>query len=68
MKILCVLLPHFRLNCEIMRHPGLQNQPAVVFSGSSSRRSVLDFSPGLEGLRPEMSLEQAVALHGISSF
>jgi DNA polymerase-4/protein ImuB len=64
MKILCILLPHFPLVCEHLRQPAIKGRPALVFSSSSSRRTLFDFSPGLEGLTPGMPLERAIALHG----
>ena len=64
MKILCILLPHFPIMCETIRRPAINQRPALVFNSSTSRRTLLDFSPGLEGLAPGMPLERAIALHG----
>jgi len=64
MKILCILLPHFALACELQRRPGLEGRPAVVFTPGPGTGRVLDFSPELHSLEPGMPLEQAIALHG----
>lgn len=61
MKILCVLLVHFPWRCEVRRNPALEGRPAVVTYTSGSRRLVLDWSPGLEGLHHDMPLQQAIA-------
>ncbi|MFC2004844.1 hypothetical protein ACFLUY_01325 [Chloroflexota bacterium] len=63
MKILCVLLPHFPLKCEILRNPDIAAHPAVISYGTGSRKLVLDYSPGLEGLQPDMLLQQALVRH-----
>jgi DNA polymerase-4 len=63
MKILCVLLPHFPLMCEVRRNPALGGRPAVVTSAAGSQKLVLDYSPGLDGLQPGMPLQQALARH-----
>ncbi|OGO30318.1 MAG: hypothetical protein A2Z29_09635 [Chloroflexi bacterium RBG_16_56_11] len=63
MKILCILLPHFAMLCEAGRNPALRSGPALVVSTSGSRKLVLDYSPGLEGLQPGMSLQPALSRH-----
>jgi len=63
MKILCALLPHFPLRCEIMRHPDIENCPAIITCGDGSRKLVLDHSPELEGLQPDMPVQQSLARH-----
>jgi DNA polymerase-4 len=64
MRILCLMLPHFPWRCEVRRCPALENHPAVVTYTSGSRKLVLDYSPGLDGLYPEMPLQQALSRHG----
>jgi DNA polymerase IV len=63
MKILCVLIPHFPLMCEVRKYPALGGCPAVVTSTVGSQKLVLDHAPALEGLRPGMPLQQALARH-----
>lgn len=64
MKILCILLPHFPLMCEVRDHPDLRGKPAVVTRAEGSQKVVLDFSPELEGLQYGMTLQQALARYG----
>lgn len=63
MKILCALLPHFPVRCEILRRPGIESCPVVIASGDGSRKLVLDHSPGLEGLKQGVPIQQALARH-----
>jgi len=60
-RILCVLIPHFPLRCEILRYPDIKNCPAVITYGSGSRKLVLDYSPELKDLRRDIPLQQALA-------
>ena len=64
MKLLCVLLPHFPLRCEILKKPELENRPAAVTYSVGSQKLLLDFSPGLTGLERDMPLQQALSRHG----
>lgn len=64
MRILCVLMPHFSLMCEVRRNPALKDCPALVTRASGSQKLVLDWSPGLEGLQRDMHVQQALAHHG----
>jgi len=67
MKVLCVLLPHFPWRCEVRRNPAIKDRPALVLQprdAAGSQKMVLDSSPGLEGLQPDMSLQEALARHG----
>ncbi len=61
MKILCVLLPHFPLRCEILRNPSINNHPVIISHGTGSKKLVLDYSSGLQGLQRDMSLQQGLA-------
>lgn len=67
MRVLCVLLPHFPLRCEILRHPEIENSPMVITSGEGSQKLVLDYSPELEGLQQNIPIQQALARYGIAS-
>jgi DNA polymerase-4/protein ImuB len=64
MKILCILLPHFPLRCEIRRHPDLQSSSIIITHAEGSQKLVLDYSPELEGLQRNMPLQQALSRHG----
>ena len=64
MKILCVLLPHFPLRCEVRRHPEIKDGSAIVTYAVGSQKLVLDYSPELEGLQRDMPLQQALSRHG----
>jgi DNA polymerase-4/protein ImuB len=67
MRLLCVLLPHFPLRCEVRRHPTLKERSTIVLQSkddSSSQKLVLDFSPELDNLQTGMSLQQALSRHG----
>lgn len=64
MKVLCVLLPHFPLKCELRRHPGMRSDSVVIIQSkdtASSQKLVLDFSPELEGLQSGMPLQMALS-------
>lgn len=63
MRILCVLLPHFPLKCEILRNPGTKSCPVVITYGTASKKLVLDCSAELEGIQKDMPLQQALARH-----
>jgi len=64
MRLLCVLLPHFPWSCELQRRPDIAGRPAIVTYTEGSQRLVLEHSPDLEGLQPDMPLPQALARHG----
>ena len=61
MRILCVLLPHFPLKCEIQRNPNIEGCQVLIIHGSGSRKLILDYSPELKGLHRDMSLQQALS-------
>ena len=67
MKVICVLLPHFPLRCEILRHPDLKKCPAVITYGEGSQKLVLDYSPEMEGLQKSTPVQQALARYGKAS-
>jgi DNA polymerase-4 len=64
MKFLCILFPHFPLNCEIRQHPDLADKPAIVTYMVGSQKLVLDYSPELEGLQRNLPLQQALSRYG----
>ena len=59
MKALCVLLAHFPLRCEVR-----ESCPAIITYSAGSQKLVLDYSPELDGLQPDMPLQQALSRHG----
>ncbi len=67
MKVLCVLLPHFPLRCEILRHPDIKGCSVVIIYGDGSQKLVLDYSPELEGLQQNAPIQQAIARYGKAS-
>ncbi|MFC1909677.1 hypothetical protein ACFLXC_00045 [Chloroflexota bacterium] len=62
MRILCVLLPHFPLQCELLRNTGIRGNAVVVYS-SGSQKLVLDYSQELKRLQPDMPLQEAIACY-----
>lgn len=64
MKVLCVLIPHFPLKCEIMRNRDLQNRQIILTRVAGTKKLVLDFTPELAGLQEGMSLQQAISRYG----
>ena len=63
MKILSLLLPNFPLSSEALRQPDIKDRPVIITRASGAQRLVLDYSPGLEGLQPDMPLQQALSRH-----
>lgn len=67
MRVLCLILSHFPLRCEIQRHLDIGDCPSVVLQpkdSAGSQKLVLDFSPELEDLQRDMPLQQALSRHG----
>jgi DNA polymerase IV len=64
LKILCVLLPHFPLRCEVLRHPELDGRPVALTLSEGSQKLVLDHSPELKGLQRDMPIQQAISMYG----
>jgi DNA polymerase-4 len=64
MNTLCLLLPHFYLRCEARRDPGLEGREAVVTVTDGSQKLVLDYAPGMDGLRRNLPLQQALSRYG----
>lgn len=63
MKILCVLLPHFPLRCEVLRQPELDGHHVAITLSEGSQKQVLDYSPELRDLQQGMELQGALARH-----
>ena len=63
MRILCVLLPHFPINCEKLRNHDTIH-PLIMTTTVGSQKLVLDYSPECKGLQREMQLQQALSLYG----
>jgi len=61
MKVLCVLIPHFPLKCEIMRNGDLQNRQIILTRVAGAKKLVLDYTPELAGLQEGMPLQQAIS-------
>ncbi|MFC1987322.1 hypothetical protein ACFLVH_02100 [Chloroflexota bacterium] len=64
MKILCLLLPHFPFSCEVLRNRAARDRSVVITHGYGSQKLVLDYSPKLDGLQRDISIQQALAQHG----
>jgi DNA polymerase IV len=64
MKILCILLPHFPLKCETLRHAGINSCSVIITRAIGSQKLVLDHSPELNNLCVGMPLQQALSSHG----
>ncbi len=64
MKILCVIMPHFPLSCEIRRHPHLTGHDVAIVFADGSQKLILDYASELKGLQRNMTLQQALCLYG----
>jgi DNA polymerase-4 len=62
-RILCALLPHFPLRCEILRNHDIRDDHVLIIYGTGSKKLVLDYSAEIEGIQKDMSLQQALARH-----
>ncbi|RIK45672.1 MAG: DNA polymerase [Chloroflexi bacterium] len=63
LAVACVVIPHFQLRVEILRHPELDGLPlALTDLAGPARRAISDCSPEAtqEGIRPGMPLRDAV--------
>ena len=63
MRLLCVLLPHFPLKCELARGRATTN-PTVITTAVGSEKIVIDFFPEVPGLWCGMSPQQTLAVQG----
>jgi DNA polymerase-4 len=64
MRILCVLLPHFPINCEKLRNHNLTERSVIITFAVGSQKLVLDYSPELKSLQRYLPLQQALSLYG----
>ena len=64
MRILCIYIPHFPLNCEIQRHPELAGHKAAIVFAEGSQKLILDYASGLKCLQHGMPLQQALSMYG----
>lgn len=64
MQILCVLIPHFALQCEIQKNPSLADCQVIITCAAGSQRLVMDWSGDIRDVQPGMTLQQAISLHG----
>jgi len=64
MKVFCVLLSHFHLQCEVKRHPAIKDSAALVVYAAGSQKLVLDYSPCLKGMQADMPLQEALSKYG----
>ena len=64
MNILCVLIPHFALQCEVIRSPSLEGCTSIITCAAGSQRLVMDWSRDIKDLQPGMPLQQALSMHG----
>jgi DNA polymerase-4 len=64
MKILCILLPHFPLQCETACRPELKDRQVIITRTAASQKMVMDFSPPLSKLQSGMPLQSAISLYG----
>jgi len=61
MKIACVLITHFPVKAELLRHEDLQGKPVIVVDESESKRLVVDSTPAARGVKAGMTLSQALS-------
>lgn len=64
MKIPCIHILHFPLNCEIQRHPEFAGHEAAIVFAEGSQKLILDHASGLKGLQQGMPLQQALSMYG----
>lgn len=62
MRIACVLVPYFAALAEAQRRHS--DRPILVVETDGSRKTVIDFTPGQDGLSVGMPLQEALARSG----
>lgn len=64
LTIACLLIPHFPLRVEILRHPELDGAPVALIDASARRRAIIACSPEAmaRGIRVGMSLRDVLSL------
>ena len=65
MRVACVLVTRLRAKVEMYRHSHLRDMPVVIVDrgNSGTRPLVVDRSPKASGVRPGITLEEAVSHH-----
>ena len=65
MRVACLLVTHLRAKVEMYRHSHLKDAPVVIVDRSPSRARpvVVDCFRSASGVKPGMTLEQAVSCH-----
>ncbi len=65
MRVACLLVTHLRAKVEMYRHSHLKDAPVVIVDRSPSRARpvVVDCFRSASGVKPGMTLEQAVSRH-----
>ncbi|MEQ4489149.1 MAG: hypothetical protein AAC990_02100 [Dehalococcoides mccartyi] len=63
MDILCILIPHFAFECAVLSGKICREQKAGLVYSIDSQKYLLDYAPGLEGLKKDMPLGQALSHH-----
>ncbi len=65
MRVACLLVTHLRAKVEMYRHSHLKDAPVVIVDQSPSRARpvVVDCFRSASGVKPGMTLEQAVSRH-----
>ena len=68
MRVACLLVTHLRAKVEMYRHSHLKDAPVVIVDRSPSRARpvVVDCFRSASGVKPGMTLEQAVSCHANS--
>lgn len=66
MRVACVLITHLRAKAEMRRQTDLKDKSTLVVDGGGTtgmRPRVVDYFPGVSGVKVGMTLEQAVSHH-----
>ena len=69
MRVACLLVTHLRAKVEMYRHSHLKDAPVIIVDRSPSRARpvVVDCFRSAPGVKPGMTLEEAVSRHGKAS-
>lgn len=63
MDTLCILIPHFAFECAVLTGKVCRKKKAGLVYSIDSQKYLLDYAPGLEGLKKDMPLGQALSHH-----
>jgi len=61
MRVACVLFDHLPFKVEIARNPRLARYTTIIFKQSNSQCTVIDTSPDVKNVIPDMPLQEARA-------